>query len=65
MSHKSKILIVDDEPLNVKLLAAMLPAEKYVTILAYSGDEARKIVTIDEPDLILPDVMMPVTNGLE
>jgi diguanylate cyclase (GGDEF)-like protein len=36
---KSKILIVDDEPLNVKLLAAMIPSDQYDTVRAYSGEE--------------------------
>ena len=65
MIQKPKILIVDDDPLNVKLLAAMLPVETYESIFAYGGDEALKIVALDKPDLILLDVMMPKTNGLE
>jgi len=62
---KSKILIVDDEPLNVKLLAAMIPSDQYDTVLAYSGEEALKIVTDVPPDLILLDIMMPGLTGYE
>ncbi|MGD9288672.1 MAG: response regulator, partial [Desulfobacterales bacterium] len=58
-NSKSKILIVDDEPLNVKLLTAMIPPDQYDTASAYSGAEALKILTDFSPDLILLDVMMP------
>ena len=64
-NSKSKILIVDDEPLNVKLLAAMIPSEQYDTVLACSGEEALKIVTDVPPDLILLDIMMPGLTGYE
>jgi two-component system cell cycle response regulator len=65
MSQKSRILIVDDEPRNVKLLEGMLASEKYASIQAYNGDEALKKVTEEAPDLILLDIMMPITNGFE
>ena len=65
MSTNNRILIVDDEPLNVKLLEATLSAEKYETITAYSGEEALAKVTASSPDLILLDVMMPEMNGYE
>ena len=65
MSLQKKILIVDDKPLNVKLLGTMLPADKYVCILAYSGEEALEKVAEEAPDLILLDVMMPITDGFE
>ena len=68
MIHKNskyKILIVDDEPLNVKLLDAMIPSEQYDTVRAYSGEEALKIVTDVPPDLILLDIMMPGLTGYE
>ena len=63
--NQSRILIVDDEPLNVKLLAAMLPAEQYETIKAYDGREALKKIVNETPDLILLDIMMPGLDGYE
>lgn len=63
--NQSRILIVDDEPLNVKLLAAMLPADQYETIKAYDGREALKKIVNETPDLILLDVMMPGLDGYE
>ena len=65
MVSKPKILIVDDEPLNVKLLLAMLPHDQYDTIAAYTGEEALAIVAKRSPDLILLDIMMPGLNGYD
>ncbi len=63
--HKSKLLIVDDEPLNIKQLTAYLPDDKYEIIEAYGGEEALKKVATEYPDLIMMDIMMPEINGYE
>ena len=63
--HKNKILIVDDDPLNIKLLAAKLPDEKYKTIEACNGAEAIEKALKESPDLILLDIMMPEMDGYE
>jgi DNA-binding response OmpR family regulator len=60
---RSKILIVDDEPLNVDYLQQELEALGYETITAANGQEALAKVAADPPDLILLDVMMPVMDG--
>lgn len=65
LNHKEKILIVDDEPLTVKLLAAKLPPGQYETVWAFNGKEALEKVAEDLPDLILLDVMMPEMDGYE
>jgi DNA-binding response OmpR family regulator len=65
MSSKLKILIVDDDALNVKLLDAMLPHDKYDCIWAYNGEDALGKVAAEVPDLILLDVMMPKLDGFE
>jgi two-component system, cell cycle response regulator len=65
MKPKGKILIVDDEPLNVKLMKANLLSGRYQTISAFSGEEALEKVESDSPDLILLDIMMPGMNGYE
>ena len=64
-SSKSKILVVDDEPLNVKLLTAMIPSDQYDTASAFSGNEALRLVRDFQPDLILLDIMMPGLNGYD
>ncbi|WP_321418970.1 methanogen output domain 1-containing protein [uncultured Methanomethylovorans sp.] len=61
---KSKVLIIDDEPMNVELLQAYLGSE-YVTVSASDGKEALVKVSEEKPDIILLDVMMPEMNGYE
>ncbi len=59
----ARILIVDDTPLNVKLLAAKLSHEYYVVSTASSGAEALQKVEAEKPDIVLLDVMMPGMDG--
>ncbi len=60
-----KILVVDDQPLNVELLEADLLAVGYDVITAYDGLSALEKVRAENPDLILLDVMMPGMDGFE
>lgn len=61
----AKILVVDDNPKNIKLLAELLKAERHEVITAESGETALKLVAAEKPDLVLLDVMMPGMNGYE
>lgn len=61
----SKILVVDDEPVNVELLEAHLSGAEYEVVTAYGGVEALEKVESEKPDLILLDVMMPGLNGFD
>lgn len=61
----ARILIVDDTPLNVKLLSAKLERDYYVISTAENGVEALKKVEQEKPDLVLLDVMMPEMDGFE
>ena len=65
MKSNHRILIVDDEPLNVKLLAAILSADGYEVVSAYNGEQALEKVNEKCPDLILLDIMMPGIDGFE
>jgi diguanylate cyclase (GGDEF)-like protein len=65
MKHAARILIVDDELSNRKLLEALLRPEGYITLSACNGEEALAMVAQDPPDLILLDVMMPVLDGYQ
>ena len=58
-----RVLIVDDDHKNVKLLASYLHKEPYELLTAYDGDEAIDKVKREMPDLILLDVMMPGKDG--
>jgi len=60
-----KILIVDDEEKNIRLLKAMLMSEKYQIFEAISGEQALTSAPAVNPDLILLDVMMPGINGFD
>jgi len=60
--RKSKILVVDDEQMNVELMEGILSKE-YDVVTAMSGTEALIKVEKTYPDLILLDIMMPNMNG--
>jgi CheY-like chemotaxis protein len=60
-----KILVVDDQPINVQLLKRKLEREGIKVLAAYNGLEALDLVKRDRPDLILLDVMMPDMDGIE
>ena len=62
---KSKILVVDDNLANVKMLRDRLRATGYEVVEAYDGEEALEKVEGEAPDLILLDVMMPKMDGFE
>ena len=62
--NKKTVLIVDDEPLSVKILCHHL--ENYYTImLAHSGREALEMISHTAPDIILLDLLMPEMDGYE
>ena len=65
MSIKAKILAVDDEERNLRLLEALLEPRGYQISQAKDGDEALEQVHREPPDLVLLDVMMPKTDGFE
>lgn len=65
MDIKSRILVVDDEPKNVKLLDAHLTPRGYEVITAENGMQALELIEREKPDLVLLDVMMPKMDGLE
>ena len=61
----AKILVVDDTPRNVKLLADILAAKGYNVATAASGREALAEIESGPPDLVLLDVVMPQMSGYE
>ncbi len=64
-TRQQKILVVDDMPMNVKLLQDILTVKGYQAITASSGMEALQKIKSDKPDLVLLDVMMPGMTGFE
>jgi DNA-binding response OmpR family regulator len=61
---RQKILVVDDEPDIVELLAFNLKAEGYEVITAANGLEALNQARATLPDLIVLDLMLPELDGL-
>jgi putative two-component system response regulator len=64
MTQQAKILIVDDEPLNLKVLKQVLQ-DDYRLSFAKNGMDALELVKKERPGLILLDVMMPGMTGFE
>ena len=60
-----KILIVEDDPKNMKVVAMALRTHGYTLLEATDGEEALEIALRDTPDLILLDMQLPKMSGLE
>lgn len=58
------ILIVDDNPTNLKLASHVLEAEGYAVDLATDAEEAQELLRRITPDLILMDIALPGMDGL-
>jgi DNA-binding response OmpR family regulator len=59
-----KILVVDDEPLYLRLLKVNLESEGYEIVTSRNGEEALENISQHMPDLIIMDVMMPKMDGI-
>src|SRR5713101_3161946 len=65
MRTPPRILIVDDNPTNVKVLQTRLLAEGYEVVTAADGEEGLSAAKKQTPDLMLLDIMMPKLDGIE
>lgn len=65
MSLKGKILIVDDEPINLDFFDVMLSRLGFQVVMAEDGEEALEMIQQDRPDLIILDNIMPKMTGWE
>ena len=61
----SRILVVEDNPLNLKLVRDVLGASGYDVVSAASGEEALRIAAEQPPDLVLMDLQLPGIDGTE
>jgi adenylate cyclase len=64
-ARAAKVLVVDDTPHNVKLLADLLAIRGYSVATATNGEEALASVAAGMPDLVLLDIMMPGISGYD
>jgi CheY-like chemotaxis protein len=62
--NNNKILLVDDEPINLEILEEILE-DDYQLLFADNGQVAMEVLSQESPDLILLDVMMPKMDGWE
>ncbi len=60
-----KILIVEDNPQNMRLMEMTLKARAYTLLKATDGEEALQVATRERPDLIIMDIQLPRLSGLE
>lgn len=60
----ARILIVDDNPTNLRLAAEVLELEGYATLKAEDAEQALAMLQSDMPDLILMDIALPGMDGL-
>ena len=61
----AKILIVEDNALNIDLLSRRLKRSDYEVVVAINGAEACEMARSEMPDLILMDMQLPVMDGWE
>ncbi|MBU1571017.1 MAG: response regulator, partial [Proteobacteria bacterium] len=61
----TKILIVDDEELIVRLLSMSLRSDGYQTVSAFSGEQGLEVFRAEAPDIVVTDIKMPGMDGLE
>jgi len=65
MSSMATVLVVDDEPIVREVVVRYLAREGHRTLEAADGEAARTAIERSEPDLVVLDVMLPGTDGLE
>jgi len=58
-----RILVVDDQPANLRVVSALLARHGYDVLTAASGEEALAVASAQRPDLLLLDMMMPGMDG--
>lgn len=60
-----KILIAEDEPIMLKTIELRLKKDGHIVIATNNGREAISMIDLHQPDLIITDIMMPYSSGLE
>lgn len=65
MTDQKKVLLIEDDPMVVRMYERKLKMSGYKLSLAYNGEEGFVVLRNETPDIILLDVMMPKMDGLE
>ena len=61
----STVLVVDDDPVILKLLEVNFEMEGFTVLVAHDGEEGIEVARNNQPDVVVSDIMMPKTSGLE
>jgi DNA-binding response OmpR family regulator len=61
----TKLLIVDDEPFTVDMLATFLQINGYETVSALCGEDGLTMVQVEQPQIVILDLMLPDIPGFE
>lgn len=64
-ANRPKVLVVDDDPVNLRVIETILSIEKYNLVTVTSGSKALEKIMSQEWDLVISDVMMPNMSGYE
>ena len=59
------VLVVEDDPVILRLLEVNFELEGFTVLLAHDGAEGIEVARTGKPDVIVSDIMMPHTSGLE
>jgi DNA-binding response OmpR family regulator len=59
------VLIVEDDPVILRLLEVNFELEGFTVLLAHDGAEGIEVARAQRPDVVVSDIMMPRTSGLE
>ena len=62
---QDKVMIVEDNPQNMRLIEMLLRSESYILLKACDGEEALDTATREQPDLIVMDMQLPKMSGVE
>lgn len=62
---RKRVLVVEDNPLNMKLFVAMITAQGYEVLEAFDGPRGLDLAHRQRPDLIVMDVQLPGMSGLD
>ena len=63
--HTLKVLVVDDDPMAVELIAVRIRGMASTVVCAYGGREAIDVARRELPDVLVIDLMMPEVNGFD
>jgi twitching motility two-component system response regulator PilH len=65
MATGPRVLVVEDDPTQLRWMAGVLEAQGYAVVAAADGDDAETKAVVERPDCIVLDVVLPKLNGFQ